>query len=123
MFWVHACVVCVVLLCCCVCVRVCATGSVKTWKKRWATLDNFGELNYYKSATDPVPAGTVNVSEAQGVRYQALKKDPVDAPHSLQENPSFAIITFRRTYYFVCADEADYRCWVEALASLHIPLS
>merc|ERR1712227_545423 len=78
-------------------------GSIKTWKKRYFTLDERG-LSYYKNETKEDAIDTISLPNIIDV---ALHKD----------GKMFDVVTASRTYHIktTCSESSSAESWVEAI--------
>lgn len=76
-------------------------GSIKTWKKRWFSLDPSGELTYYKSEGGAA-MGSINVHEASSCGKTKYKK----------KGFCFEVVCKDRTYHIVGNSDEEIEDWI-----------
>ncbi|EGD72327.1 TK protein kinase [Salpingoeca rosetta] len=89
-----------------------STLGRQSWKKRWFVLRDSGHLSYHKSLRpDAKPLRIIDLREVTAVEEKEPFNDSFSGSHCL------SLITPDRTFNFVCADENEYKSWLEFLSA------
>ena len=77
-------------------------GAYKSWKARYFVLKG-NSLEYYKSEGDGSPKGTIDLTEARGVRTRE-QCSLMNWPDKARPGRSFGVAVENRTFYMYGED-------------------
>mmetsp|Transcript_10241 Transcript_10241/g.30835 ORF Transcript_10241/g.30835 Transcript_10241/m.30835 type:complete len:774 (-) Transcript_10241:75-2396(-) len=95
-------------------------GSVKTWKRRYASLDGDGYLRYYADAAKKRPRGRIDIRrDCMDIRF---KDEDVGWPSGVTANCRLCILTEQRTYFFCVQTAEAAETWATTIRRVARPL-
>eukprot|EP00005_Dracoamoeba_jomungandri_P002400 CAMPEP_0174251030 /NCGR_PEP_ID=MMETSP0439-20130205/999_1 /TAXON_ID=0 /ORGANISM="Stereomyxa ramosa, Strain Chinc5" /LENGTH=666 /DNA_ID=CAMNT_0015331253 /DNA_START=35 /DNA_END=2036 /DNA_ORIENTATION=+ len=86
-------------------------GLVKTWKKRWFSLEG-DKLLYYKSKDDYTPINFVSLSNVEQI---LLTNKPFDATSKKDPEACFQVIIPGRIYHLKAENQVSQNDWTDVL--------